>query len=123
MGKDFGITINVDDTIRDLQQWDKKKVQEVSEVIHDAGFIIEGEVKSSIAGQREEPTSVDTGHFLQSITTDNSKDFETKVYSDVNYSEYLEEGTLYINARHHFSNSLERKEPEVIKNLDRVMKD
>jgi len=82
-----------------------------------AGFFIEAEVKKSIAGQRAEPRSVDTGRFLQSPTTKFVKDTAV-VSSDVEYAKYLEYGTTKMAARHHFTNTRERNKKMVVKIIE-----
>jgi hypothetical protein len=84
-----------------------------SDAIHKAGFMVEAEVKASIAGQRDELRSVDTGRFLSSVNTDNSVKLQSTVKSDVEYAPHLEYGTSRITARKHFRNSARRKESQV----------
>ena len=86
---------------------DNQKVA-VSNAIHQAGFFLQSEVKASIAGQRAEPRSVDTGHFLQSVETDNLAPLESVVKSDVEYAKFLEYGTSKMEQRRHFRNSADR---------------
>jgi len=79
-----------------------------------AGTHMDKEVKSSIAGQRAEPTSVDTGNFLRSVTFKSFSD-SAVIYSDVSYAEFLEYGTSRINARRHFNNSKNRNKQKIAK--------
>ena len=72
------------------------------------------EVKSSIAGQRAEPRSVDTGHFLNSVGLVDKNKLQVSVTSDAEYSKYLEYGTSYIQARRHFGNSLDRNRNAIL---------
>jgi len=78
-----------------------------------AGMHLQNEVKSSIAGRRAEPTSVDTGRFLNSVDMISSKTTAT-VYSPLEYSKYLEFGTSRITARKHFNNSKDRNKAKII---------
>ena len=80
-----------------------------------ATLILEGEVKQSIAGHKAEPTSVDTGRFLNSVESKSSKD-EGVVFSNVEHAKFLEYGTSRINARRHFRNSKSRN-ADRIKNI------
>jgi len=89
------------------------KSKGANKAIHDAGFVVEAEVKASIAGQRAEPTSVDTGQFLNSVKTDNSKKMQSMVSSDVPQSLFMEFGTSRITERRHFRNSKERKKQKI----------
>lgn len=78
----------------------------------EATLYVEGEVKASIAGNRAEHPSVDTGHFLQSVTSETAGE-GGYVYTDVDYAKYLEYGTSKIPARRHFRNTASRVRPKV----------
>ena len=75
-------------------------------------MFIQGEVKSSIAGQRAEPTSVDTGRFLNSVDVILGKDIGI-VFTDVEYAKHLEYGTSKFHARSHFRNTKFRNQDKV----------
>jgi len=81
-----------------------------------ARFLVESEIKQSVAGQRSEPTSVDTGRFLNSISSEQAKNVAV-IFSNVDYSIFLEKGTTEIAPRRHFENSTRRKKAEVITTL------
>lgn len=111
----MGITIKgVTESLNFLEKMNKLKQEKLNDAVHQAGFFVESEVKESIAGRRAESRSVDTGHFLQSVATDNSKDYESNVYTDVDYGPFLEYGTTRIKERRHFRNSLERNRKKVV---------
>ena len=99
----------------------KEKKNKVSDSIHKAGFLVEAEVKESIAGRRSEPRSVDTGRFLNSVNVDNSKKMESTIKSNVEYAGILEKGTSTRGARHHFENSGKRKKPEIISMIKKAV--
>ena len=80
--------------------------------LKDAAIYMQGEVKSSIAGRRAEPTSVDTGRFLNSVNFKVGKD-DAIVFSDVPYAKHLEHGTSRIKPRRHFNNSKDRNKQEI----------
>jgi len=80
--------------------------------IKQAGFFIEGEVKESIAGQKAEPKSVDTGRFLNSVFTQFGN-LSASISSSVNYARALEYGTTRIKPRHHFINTAQRNKHKV----------
>lgn len=84
-----------------------------NQAVHQAGLFLESEVKESIAGNKAEPVSVDTGRFLNSVNTDNSKTMQSSVFSDVEYAKYLEDGTTRIIARKHFEMSLARNKKKI----------
>jgi len=102
--------------IEDVQAELKKKEKDIKNGMGNAliqvGGFMEGEVKSSIAGQRDEPTSVDTGRFLNSVMHSIAAESVT-IFSDVYYAQFLEYGTSYMAARRHFNNSLDRNQKKV----------
>jgi len=88
-------------------------INKANDGVHEAGFFMEGEIVASIAGQRGEPKSVDTGRFKNSLSTDNSKKLESKVTTNLSYAKALEFGTSKLPARNHFSNSASRNKHKV----------
>lgn len=118
----FMTRVNSSKAIDGLDKYSAKVREMINKSTHDSGLIIEGEVKNSIAGRRGEPRSVDTGHFMQTITTDNSRPYISEVYSAVEYSKYLEFGTSRIMARHHFTNTLLRQQAGVVDRLVMAIK-
>ena len=105
-----------------LQNQKRMKQQAVNRAIHNAGLKVEGEVKQSIAGRKSEPTSVDTGRFLNSVNTDNEKEFVSIVKTNVPYAKYLEYGTSRIAPRRHFQNSLARMSNEIKDMIRKALK-
>jgi len=85
----------------------------LNDAIHNQGLLLVGEVQDSIAGNRAEPTSVDTGKFLNSVPNDSNFDidFVSIVASNVPYANVLED------KRKHFSNSSKRKEQSILNAL------
>jgi len=80
-----------------------------------AAHFLEGEVKSSIAGRRAEPASVDTGRFLGSINTAKKGSNSYSIQDGVEYGKFLEYGTSRVASRPHFRNSLNRSRAGIIK--------
>ena len=80
--------------------------------INKASFFMQNEVKSSIAGQRAEPTSVDTGRFLNSIDVTTSQN-QGIIFTDISYAKFLEYGTSRLAPRSHFRNSAARNTEKV----------
>jgi len=76
------------------------------------GLFMQGEVKESIAGRRAEPTSVDTGRFLNSVEFSSNKDSAT-IFSPVPYAKFLEYGTRRMHPRRHFNNSKDRNKGKI----------
>ncbi len=110
----FMARINSSKAIQGLEKYKKDVKDRINKATHNGGLLLEGEVKQSIAGRRAEPKSVDTGHFLQTVSTDNTRDFISEVYSNVPYSKYLEFGTSKISPRYHFTNSMLREKNNII---------
>ena len=88
----------------------------LDKAIHNAGGFLLGEVVSSIAGQRAETRSVDTGRFMNSVTTDSdfTQNFVSIVQSEIPYADHLEFGTSRMVARKHFRNSANRNETKIL---------
>ncbi|RLG00041.1 MAG: hypothetical protein DRN49_03540 [Thaumarchaeota archaeon] len=107
--------LGVNEVVKNLKHMNKKTLKNVNNAIHKAGLFLQGEVKLSIAGWKKEPRSVDTGRFLDSVETDNSKFLESIVLSKVHYAKYLEYGTSKIKPpRRHFRNSKARNEKKIL---------
>ncbi len=100
-----------------------RKNQALNKEIHKQGFLLESEIKESIAGRKAEPRSHDTGRFMSSIGTDNKKKNQSKVFTNVKYAKYLEFGTSKgIKARRHFRNSKDRRRPKIIAGIKQALK-
>lgn len=80
------------------------------------------EVEASIAGQRAEKRSVDTGEFQGTIQIATSSTNTVAVMSPLSYPRYLEYGTSRIPARRHFRNSLARKRQAIVDNMRKSIK-
>ncbi len=96
-----------------LSMTSKAVLNKAGKAVLQAGFYVEGEVKKSIAGQKAEPKSVDTGRFLNSVETKKIGPLSAKIKSDVEYAQHLEYGTSKINPRHHFTNTANREKVKV----------
>ena len=89
--------------------------------LNKAAIFLQGEVKESIAGRRSEPTSVDTGRFLNSIDLNIGND-DAVIFTGVSYSKFLEYGTSKIKARKHFQNTKDRNQYKVINMVEEEIK-
>ena len=81
--------------------------------VTEAGLFIKAEVVESIAGNRAEPKSVDTGRFKNSIATTKPSPMTAKVETNVDYADILEYGSSSRRPRHHFTNTAERNQIKV----------
>lgn len=91
------------------------------DAMNEIGLFMVGQVKNSIAGRDAEPASVDTGRFLQSVNKESSME-ETIIFSELDYSQYLEYGTTKIPARRHFNNSLDRNKGKIVEVMNNQIK-
>lgn len=96
-----------------LKDYSEAQIKAADEAVTTAVFHIEGEVKASVAGQRDEPRSVDTGNFMSSVTGEKTGVMQGQVYSDVEYAGHLENGTSRMAARNHFRNTAARNAEKV----------
>ena len=95
--------------------------RDIGEAMSKISLFMEGEVKESIAGHKAEPTSVDTGQFLATVTSTSNQESAT-ISSPMGYSGYLEVGTSRISARHHFMNSLTRNKTKIRNYIQKEIK-
>lgn len=107
--------------IKEATDFLKKKENQIEQKkdvgLSKAAIFVQGEVKASIAGQRAEHVSVDTGRFLNSVDFKVGTD-DAIVYSDVEYADKLEYGTSKFPARMHFRNSKSRNQEQVVQILN-----
>ena len=104
----------------------------INDAVHQQGLLLEGHVKRDIAKKqwsRKDGTrgpSVDTGAFLNSVFTNNSKPMVSIVSSDdIKYAPYLEYGTstrakLFSGPRHHFKRSMLQRKPAIVKAITKA---
>lgn len=108
-------------TIRNLKVTSRKTDRAINRVMPRIGLFMEAEIKESVAGHRAERTSVDTGRFLNSITS--SHIHKGTVISDgVKYGKHLEYGTSKLPARRHFANSMSRNRLKIKGFLEKEVK-
>jgi HK97 gp10 family phage protein len=103
----------IEETKEKLKDIAAEKLQKTEDAIKQAGFHIQSEVQASIAGQRAEPESVDTGRFLNSVKTTFPEKYSASVETNVEYAKFLEYGTSKMAPRHHFTNTVMREEDKV----------
>jgi len=87
------------------------------------GVFMENEVKASIAGNRAEPKSVDTGQFINDVEMRfldrNTVEIAARKTS---YAKYLEYGTSRLPARRHFRNSEARNRKKINKHMTEAIR-
>ena len=98
----------------------------VKEATAQAGFFVESEVVESIAGNRDEPRSVDTSNFMQGVKTKISDSGFTAEIVSTNadaYAPILEYGSSTRQGRYHFQNTASRNRDKVKEYLNNAVKD
>ena len=93
----------------------------IGNAMNNVALFVEDEVKQSIAGRKAEPASVDTGRFLNSVDSKSNKESAT-IFSDLNYSQFLEYGTSRIPERRHFRNSLSRNKSKITASIQAALR-
>lgn len=104
-----------------LKDKNSKIIRNAEYAVNQASMFLEGEVKASIAGQRAEPMSVDTGQLLNSVGF-KSMQLEGEVFSDVEHAKFIEYGTTKIKERRHFRNSANRNKDKIKKYIEDAIK-
>jgi len=102
---------------KELDNQIKAKLEGASLGVFQGGLILEGEIKRSISGQRDEPKSVDTGIFRSSIRVRKLDKFSVSVEDGVLYGKFLEYGTRSTPARKHFANSKNRVKGGIVNKI------
>ena len=93
----------------------------ISSAMNKIILFMEGEVKDSIAGHKAETKSVDTGHFLNKVSSKSTS--ESAIIQDgTTYGKYLEYGTSRLGERRHFRNSLARNKSKIQEFLNSQIK-
>ena len=82
---------------------------------------LHGEVVASVYGQRAEPRSVDTSHFVHNIFPE-IRLTQGVVFTKVPYAKYLEHGTSKIRPRKHFNNTKDREKQKIAQIIRKVIK-
>ena len=116
------IVQNKEEVIKFLENLKKAKIEGSKTALIQAGFFVQNEVKLSIAGQRSEPTSVDTGRFLNSVDVKQSGPQEVSIFTDIEYAKFLEYGTSKMQPRGHFTNTARRVNKEIKKIIKEEIK-
>jgi len=108
--------IGIDKVINKLKRSSKSINNAMGESMKQIASFEERNVKQSIAGQKQETRSVDTGKFLNSVREEHGRNY-AKIYTNVEYAKFLEYGTSKLAPRKHFANTLIRDRPKIIEYL------
>lgn len=82
------------------------KLSKLNEQTKGAVIYLQGKVKESIARGTNAPVAVDTGRFLNSVDMEAMDENVAKVFSDLDYSKFIEFGTSRMDSRPHFRNTM-----------------
>lgn len=110
--------IGLKETNKYIKNISKEATKALPKILARVAIHVQGEVKMSVAGQKAEPKSVDTGRFLNSIGI-SVKDDEAKVFSDLDYAEVLEFGSSNRAPRRHFQNTSTREDTKIAEIFER----
>lgn len=91
----------------------RKATRTMDKALAKASIFMMGEVKLSIAGERAEPMSVDTGRFLNTVSIKKVSKEEAIVFSALPYAPFLEFGRGGFRGRRHFENSKNRNKQKI----------
>lgn len=113
-GKMVSITVyGVSDAIRAIMAKGSDILTDKEASMVQAANFLQSEIQESIMGNRGEEKSVDTGNFANSIQVEKIDQKTFGVYTDVEYAQFLEYGTIHIMPRMHFRNSLYRSTGQI----------
>lgn len=106
--------LGVGEVIRKLREMGKEIESNADLGVIKAAAFVQEEVKESVAGNRAETRSVDTGHFVNDISVEKVAKAVAKVSApDTDYAIFLEYGTSFMLPRSHFRNTLLRNENKI----------
>lgn len=103
----------MEEVSRKLKNASKEVYDNANKAIIKSGFYVETEVKESIAGNRAEHRSVDTGRFLNSVKNVQNVPLTATIETNVIYAKFLEYGSSRLQPRRHFTNTAKRSENKV----------
>ena len=102
--------------IRNIQDFEVEKKEEIKNVVKETAFKIQANAK-----QR---TPVDTGHLKRNIEVDISQDeLSADIGTNVEYGKYVEFGTATQKSQPFLFPAYEEEKDEYISNLERVLGD
>ena len=102
----------VERVANDLRRIQKEVLKESDIALLKSLSLLNEEIVDSIAGRKSEPRSVDTGEFINSITSKKQGDVGI-ISSDAKHAKPLEFGTSRMPPRKHFRNSLSRSKNKI----------
>ena len=114
--------IGIDKAIAMIKKKERGAIDGMNNGMNKATLLIWGEVKESISGHRAEPTSVDTGLFLNTVGINNIEPETREIFSPLEYAKHLEYGTSSRNGRYHFKNTADRNRSKVIEIIKKEIK-
>lgn len=104
--------IGTEEVQKMLQKANEKVLVETEKAMSEITSFMVDEVKESVMGRRAEPKSFDTGHFAGNIFG-TSTALTGTIYTEVEYAQFLEYGTIKLDGRLHFRNSYSRNKEKI----------
>ena len=101
----FKVEINVKDFTKAMEEKQKEIAKAMDDGVRDGTFYVWNKVKESIARGINAPRAVDTGLFVGTVQLEPTGKNEARVFSDLEYSKYIEYGTSKMQSRPHFRNT------------------
>ena len=114
--------LGVEELKKSLQEKQAKIEQQLPDSVKDAVLFLHGQVKTSIAHGTNAPVAVDTGRFLNSIDFDTIGKNEAKVFTDLEYAQFVEYGTSKMSPRPHFRNTTFVNQKKVMEDMNAKIK-
>ena len=103
--------------LKEFNEFMEKKKEAIKKMlpssVKDAVIYLHGKVKESIARGTFAPVAVDTGRFLNSVDFAGIDENTAKIFSELEYAQFIEFGTSKMNARPHFRNTAMAEEANV----------
>lgn len=110
--------LGVAEAIRIISQTSQQIKDGMDLGVFQGAVFVQEEIKESIAGNRGETRSVDTGRFLNSVSLQKISDGVYEVFTDVEYAPDLEYGNSKgMEPRRHFGNTASRTQKKVHDNV------
>ena len=98
--------LGIPELIKSMQNKQAMIKKILPESVKDAVIFLHSQVKTSIAHGTYAAVAVDTGRFLNSVDFEVTGENEAKVFTDIDYAQFIEYGTSKMPSRAHFKNAV-----------------
>jgi hypothetical protein len=121
----MGFKIEIKNT-KEFQKFMDEKQKAVAktlpEGVKEATIYLQNKIKDSIARGTNAPIAVDTGRFLNSVDFAVVDENTSKVFTDLEYSKFIEFGTSRMASRPHFRNTLFVEQGKILQDFSNKLK-